>query len=355
MPIADHEDAEEDQTEDQAGTRGPPAEESRARPTRRRRPRSAPRRCRSRGPSAAATTRSLGGLHRAPLDGRDELLHLREAVGQHEQPRATVPAGQHEHGDTDRAEGHRPHRTPIAWRSRVCVVAGIPCPWRYPVTAPTRRADAAAGRRCASGRRRGATMTHALRRARRRPGREHPAGAARAGRRRARPRCWPRSSTSTPAGVKDRIALRMVEAAEASGELKPGGTIVEPAGNAGVGLAIVAQRKGYRCVFVCPDKVGRTSATCSRRTGPTSSSARRRSTRTTPTPTTARRTGWSRRSTGPGSPTRRTRSRTTWARARSCGSRPTAGSRTSSRASARAARSRVRAATSRRSPAAGCR
>ncbi len=57
--------------------------------------------------------------------------------------------------------------------------------------------------------------------------------------------------------VKDRIALRMVEAAEASGELKPGGTIVEPtSGNTGVGLAIVAQRKGYRCVFVCPDKVG---------------------------------------------------------------------------------------------------
>jgi cystathionine beta-synthase len=57
--------------------------------------------------------------------------------------------------------------------------------------------------------------------------------------------------------VKDRIALRMVEAAEASGELKPGGTIVEPtSGNTGVGLAIVAAEKGYRCLFVCPDKVG---------------------------------------------------------------------------------------------------
>jgi cystathionine beta-synthase len=56
--------------------------------------------------------------------------------------------------------------------------------------------------------------------------------------------------------VKDRIALRMVEAAEASGELEPGGTIVEPtSGNTGVGLALVAQRKGYKCVFVCPDKV----------------------------------------------------------------------------------------------------
>ncbi|QLH22253.1 cystathionine beta-synthase [Streptomyces sp. Rer75] len=56
--------------------------------------------------------------------------------------------------------------------------------------------------------------------------------------------------------VKDRIAVRMIEAAEASGALKPGGTIVEPtSGNTGVGLAMVAQRKGYKCVFVCPDKV----------------------------------------------------------------------------------------------------
>ena len=56
--------------------------------------------------------------------------------------------------------------------------------------------------------------------------------------------------------VKDRIALRMVEAAERDGTLKPGGTIVEPtSGNTGVGLAMVAQAKGYNCVFVCPDKV----------------------------------------------------------------------------------------------------
>jgi cystathionine beta-synthase len=56
--------------------------------------------------------------------------------------------------------------------------------------------------------------------------------------------------------VKDRIAVRMIEAAEKSGELRPGGTIVEPtSGNTGVGLAIVAQTRGYRCVFVCPDKV----------------------------------------------------------------------------------------------------
>ncbi|GAA3201475.1 cystathionine beta-synthase [Dactylosporangium siamense] len=56
--------------------------------------------------------------------------------------------------------------------------------------------------------------------------------------------------------VKDRIALRMVEEAEKAGLLKPGGTIVEPtSGNTGVGLALVAQLRGYRCVFVCPDKV----------------------------------------------------------------------------------------------------
>jgi len=61
----------------------------------------------------------------------------------------------------------------------------------------------------------------------------------------------------SPGGsVKDRIAVKMIEAAEASGALRPGGTIVEPtSGNTGVGLALVAQRKGYRCVFVCPDKV----------------------------------------------------------------------------------------------------
>ena len=56
--------------------------------------------------------------------------------------------------------------------------------------------------------------------------------------------------------VKDRIAVKMIEVAEREGKLKPGGTIVEPtSGNTGVGLAIVAQAKGYQCVFVCPDKV----------------------------------------------------------------------------------------------------
>jgi cystathionine beta-synthase len=56
--------------------------------------------------------------------------------------------------------------------------------------------------------------------------------------------------------AKDRIAVRMIDAAEASGLLKPGGTIVEPtSGNTGVGLALVAQNRCYKCVFVCPDKV----------------------------------------------------------------------------------------------------
>jgi cystathionine beta-synthase len=56
--------------------------------------------------------------------------------------------------------------------------------------------------------------------------------------------------------VKDRIALRMIESAEREGKLAPGGTIIEPtSGNTGVGLAIVANNRGYKCVFVCPDKV----------------------------------------------------------------------------------------------------
>jgi cystathionine beta-synthase len=61
----------------------------------------------------------------------------------------------------------------------------------------------------------------------------------------------------SPGGsVKDRIAARMIEAAEADGRLRPGGVIVEPtSGNTGVGLVLVAQRKGYTCIFVCPDKV----------------------------------------------------------------------------------------------------
>jgi cystathionine beta-synthase len=56
--------------------------------------------------------------------------------------------------------------------------------------------------------------------------------------------------------TKDRIGIKMIEAAEREGKLKPGGTIVEPtSGNTGVGLAIAAALKGYRCIFVMPDKM----------------------------------------------------------------------------------------------------
>src|SRR5438093_4898253 len=56
--------------------------------------------------------------------------------------------------------------------------------------------------------------------------------------------------------VKDRIGLAMIEEAEREGKLRPGGTIVEPtSGNTGVGLAIAAALKGYRCIFVMPDKM----------------------------------------------------------------------------------------------------
>ena len=68
---------------------------------------------------------------------------------------------------------------------------------------------------------------------------------------------WIKSERSNPGGsVKDRIALAMVEAAEASGALKPGGTIVEPtSGNTGVGLAMVAAVKGYSLILVMPDSM----------------------------------------------------------------------------------------------------
>jgi cysteine synthase A len=66
-----------------------------------------------------------------------------------------------------------------------------------------------------------------------------------------------KSERSNPGGsIKDRIALSMVEAAEASGALKPGATIVEPtSGNTGVGLAMVAAVKGYKLVLVMPDSM----------------------------------------------------------------------------------------------------
>ena len=70
-------------------------------------------------------------------------------------------------------------------------------------------------------------------------------------------RVWIKSERSNPGGsIKDRIALSMVEAAEKSGELKPGMTIVEPtSGNTGIGLAMVAAVKGYKLVLVMPDSM----------------------------------------------------------------------------------------------------
>src|SRR6188768_3879435 len=67
---------------------------------------------------------------------------------------------------------------------------------------------------------------------------------------------WIKSERANPgASIKDRIALAMIEDAEKSGKLKPGGTIIEgTSGNTGMGLAIVAVIKGYKCIFTTTDK-----------------------------------------------------------------------------------------------------
>ena len=68
---------------------------------------------------------------------------------------------------------------------------------------------------------------------------------------------WSKSEPANPAGsIKDRVALAMVEAAESSGALKPGGNIIEPtSGNTGIGPAMVAATKGYKLIVVMPESM----------------------------------------------------------------------------------------------------
>jgi cystathionine beta-synthase len=84
-----------------------------------------------------------------------------------------------------------------------------------------------------------------------------------------RPQLLAKVELLNPGGsVKDRIGVRMIEAAEQAGLLRPGGTIVEPtSGNTGVGLAIAASLKGYRCIFTMPDKMSQEKITLLRAYG----------------------------------------------------------------------------------------
>ena len=130
--------------------------------------------------------------------------------------------------------------------------------------------------------------------------------------------------------VKDRIALRMIQSAEKAGLLQPGGTIVEPtSGNTGVGLAIVAAERGYKCVFICPDKVAQDKISVLRAYGADVVVCPSSVPPTTPTPTTAWPAGWRpscrERGSLTSTPTPTTRPRTTPRPGRSSGPRPTGG------------------------------
>ena len=149
--------------------------------------------------------------------------------------------------------------------------------------------------------------------------------------------------SQNPGGsVKDRVALAMVSEAERRGWLRPGGTIIEAtAGNTGVGLAMIAAVKGYRCIFVLPDKMSNEKISSLKAYG-----AEVVITPTTCRPiprkaTTASPIALPARSPAPGgptsSPTWPTRKFTIAPRAMKSGSRPRARSRSSSRASAPAA------------------
>ena len=172
-------------------------------------------------------------------------------------------------------------------------------------------------------------------------------------RRRADPLVLAKVEYLNPGGsVKDRIATRMIDAAEASGALQPGGTIVEPtSGNTGVGLAMVAQQRGYHCVFVCPDKVSEDKRNVLKAYGaevvvcPTAVAPEHPDSYYNVSDRLLHAAA------APGSPTstptRTTRARTTRPPVPRSGRRPRAGSPTSSPAWAPAARSAASGATSR--------
>ena len=141
---------------------------------------------------------------------------------------------------------------------------------------------------------------------------------------------------ANPGGsTKDRVAVSLVDAAERDGRLKPGGRIVEPtSGNTGVGLAIVAARRGSGARSPFPTRSPPRRSPCSAPTAPKSSSARRTSKPTTPAPTTRSPDRSHRPTPPPSTPTstrtRRTRQRTSREPDRRSGRRPEGRSRTSS-------------------------